>query len=141
MAPGIPAALLEATPEGRARSPRYLDHVLHHQNTLYDATVPAALYVAAILPDPQAATTDSRFTTTLQQSTSRRFAHSCSTRPTRTRTTSTYVFVKPPSRPACRSWTTHDSATTAPPRPHSCAMFWAPAHVEVTANERTDPSR
>jgi hypothetical protein len=141
MASGMPAALLEATPEGRARSLRYLDHVLRHQNTLYDATVPAALYVAVILPDPQTATTDSRFATTLQQSTSRRFAHSCSTRPTCTRTPPTYVFVKPPSRPACRSWTTYDSATTAPPWPHSCAMFWAPAHVGGTANERTDPSR
>ncbi|WP_266648315.1 hypothetical protein [Streptomyces sp. NBC_01549] len=56
-ASGMPAAPLEATPEGRARSPRYLDHVLHHQNTLYDATVPAALYVAAILPNPRAAAT------------------------------------------------------------------------------------
>jgi hypothetical protein len=57
MASGMPAALLEATPEGRARSPRYLDHVPHHQNTLYDATVPAALYVAAILPNPRTAAT------------------------------------------------------------------------------------
>jgi hypothetical protein len=56
-APGILAALLEAAPEVQARSLHYLDNVLHHQNTLYDATVPAALYVAAILPDPRAADT------------------------------------------------------------------------------------
>jgi hypothetical protein len=53
----MPTAPLEATPEGRARSPRYLDHALHHQNTLYGATVPAALYVAAILPNPGTAAT------------------------------------------------------------------------------------
>lgn len=28
-------------------------NILHHQNTLYEATVPAALFVAAILPDPR----------------------------------------------------------------------------------------
>ncbi|MGQ4466275.1 hypothetical protein ACN6LC_006205 [Streptomyces violaceoruber] len=33
----------------------HLHHVVHHQNTLYTATVPAALYAAAILLDPRTA--------------------------------------------------------------------------------------
>lgn len=48
-APEMLAALLEPDQAARTKSLLYLDHVLHHQNTLYAATVPAALYVAAIL--------------------------------------------------------------------------------------------
>ncbi|MFE9939145.1 hypothetical protein [Streptomyces hirsutus] len=37
----------------RSQALDHLHHVVHHQNTLYAATVPAALYVAAILLDPR----------------------------------------------------------------------------------------
>ncbi|MEU2597794.1 hypothetical protein ABZ669_11185 [Streptomyces hirsutus] len=46
-------ALLDPDQGVRTRALGYLHGTLHHQNTLYDATVPAALYVAAILPDPR----------------------------------------------------------------------------------------
>lgn len=46
-------ALLGADQAVRSRALDHLHHVVHHQNTLYAATVPAALYVAAILRDPR----------------------------------------------------------------------------------------
>jgi hypothetical protein len=51
--PAMLAALLDADRSVRTEALRYLSGTLHHGNTLYDATVPAARYVAAILPDPQ----------------------------------------------------------------------------------------
>ncbi|WP_254407256.1 hypothetical protein [Streptomyces sp. GMY02] len=48
-------ALLDADQQVRSRALDHLHHVVHHQNTLYVATVPAALYVAAILLDPRTA--------------------------------------------------------------------------------------
>ncbi|WP_406286786.1 hypothetical protein [Streptomyces sp. NBC_00209] len=39
----------------RSRALDHLHHVVHHQNTLYVATAPAALYVAAVLLDPRTA--------------------------------------------------------------------------------------
>ncbi|MFF3460128.1 hypothetical protein ACFYXH_38680 [Streptomyces sp. NPDC002730] len=48
------AALLHADQRLRSEALDYLHHVVHHQNTLYAATVPAALYVSAILTDPRA---------------------------------------------------------------------------------------
>ncbi|MEV6957400.1 hypothetical protein [Streptomyces sp. NPDC051183] len=53
--PRMLVALLDADQRVRSEALEYLHHVVHHQNTLYDATVPAALYVAAILTDPRAA--------------------------------------------------------------------------------------
>ncbi|WP_435972261.1 hypothetical protein [Streptomyces sp. Qhu_M48] len=53
-APQILAELLDADQRVRSEALDYLHHVVHHQNTLYDATVPAALYVAGILTDPRA---------------------------------------------------------------------------------------
>ncbi|WP_243659492.1 hypothetical protein [Streptomyces sp. BK205] len=52
-APRQLAALLDADEGARTRALSYLHNTLHHQNTLYEATVPAALYVAAILSDPR----------------------------------------------------------------------------------------
>ncbi|WP_329128235.1 hypothetical protein [Streptomyces sp. NBC_01465] len=49
------AALLDDDPRGRARALDHLHYDVHHQNTLYSATVPAALYVAGILADPRTA--------------------------------------------------------------------------------------
>ncbi|MCC5580042.1 hypothetical protein IMZ11_30900 [Microtetraspora sp. AC03309] len=43
--------LLNGPPDAQARAAKHLDHVVHHQNSLYTATAPAALYVAAILTD------------------------------------------------------------------------------------------
>lgn len=43
------AALLETDQSVRTEALRYLYGRLHHGNTLYDATVPTARYVAAIL--------------------------------------------------------------------------------------------
>ncbi|MGC4948007.1 hypothetical protein ACLQ2N_17660 [Streptomyces sp. DT224] len=45
-------ALLDVDRSVRSRALDHLHHVVHHQNTLYVATAPAALYVAAILLDP-----------------------------------------------------------------------------------------
>jgi hypothetical protein len=47
------AALLDADQCVRTRALSYIHNTLHHQNTLYEATVPAALYVAGILSDPR----------------------------------------------------------------------------------------
>lgn len=52
-APRQLAALLDADQGARSKALSYLHNTLHHQNTLYEATVPAALYVAAILSDPR----------------------------------------------------------------------------------------
>jgi hypothetical protein len=52
-APKELAALLDADQGTRTRALSYIHNTLHHQNTLYEATVPAALYVAAILSDPR----------------------------------------------------------------------------------------
>ena len=51
--PAMLAALLDADQGVRTKALDYLFDTLHHQNTLYSATVPAALYVAAIVPDPR----------------------------------------------------------------------------------------
>ncbi|QES51935.1 hypothetical protein DEJ50_32975 [Streptomyces venezuelae] len=45
--------LLDTDQSVRSRALDYLNHVVHHQNTLYEATIPAALYVAGILTDPR----------------------------------------------------------------------------------------
>jgi HEAT repeat protein len=50
----LPRALTRLTdedPEVRAQALRYLERV-NHQNTIYSATTPAALYLAGILTDP-----------------------------------------------------------------------------------------
>ncbi|GGU77510.1 hypothetical protein FHX79_112639 [Streptomyces cavourensis] len=46
-------ALLDTDQRVRSQALDHLHHVVHHQNTLYGATAPAAFYVAAILPDPR----------------------------------------------------------------------------------------
>ncbi|GAA3013073.1 hypothetical protein JCM13580A_38710 [Streptomyces drozdowiczii] len=48
-------ALLNVDQRVRSQALDHLHHVVHHQNTLYAATAPAALYVAAILLDPRTA--------------------------------------------------------------------------------------
>ncbi|KJY26858.1 hypothetical protein [Streptomyces sp. NRRL S-495] len=45
--------LLDSDRRRRTGALDFLHHVVHHQNTLYEATVPAALYVAGILSDPR----------------------------------------------------------------------------------------
>ncbi|MGQ4437709.1 hypothetical protein [Streptomyces sp. SAS_260] len=52
-APKRLAELLAQDQTVRTKALDYLHHALHHQNTLYEATVPAALCVAAILPNPR----------------------------------------------------------------------------------------
>ncbi|MEV6739474.1 hypothetical protein AB0N14_22080 [Streptomyces sp. NPDC051104] len=52
-APKMLAALIDREQSVRTRALDYLHNTLHHQSTLYEATVPAALYVAAILSDPR----------------------------------------------------------------------------------------
>lgn len=51
------AALLDEDRSTRTRALDYLYGTLHHQNTLYEATVPAALYVSGILSDPRTTST------------------------------------------------------------------------------------
>ncbi|MFI2415792.1 hypothetical protein [Streptomyces sp. NPDC018947] len=51
--PALLAGLLADDPGTQARALRHLNDPLHHQNTIYSATVPAAVYVAAILGDPR----------------------------------------------------------------------------------------
>ncbi|WP_225859003.1 hypothetical protein [Streptomyces albicerus] len=46
-------ALLDAKQAVRTKALHDIHHVVHHQNTLYEATAPTALYVAAILSDPR----------------------------------------------------------------------------------------
>ncbi|GAA4558020.1 hypothetical protein [Planotetraspora kaengkrachanensis] len=51
-----PAALvdlLNGAADARAMALGHLNHAVHHQNSLYTATAPSALYVAAILSDPR----------------------------------------------------------------------------------------
>jgi hypothetical protein len=53
---GTPAALgdlLAADAAVVARSLRHLEQTVHHQNSIYSATAPSALFVAAILSDPR----------------------------------------------------------------------------------------
>ncbi|MER6226001.1 hypothetical protein ABT189_36555 [Streptomyces sp900105755] len=52
-APTMLAALLDPDQSVRTEALSYLHDPLTHQNTLYEATVPAVLYVAAILSDPR----------------------------------------------------------------------------------------
>lgn len=52
-APKMLAELLAPDQNMRTKALNYLHYTLHHQNTLYVATVPAALCVAAILPNPR----------------------------------------------------------------------------------------
>jgi hypothetical protein len=47
------AALLDADQKVRSKALQHLHHAVHHQNTLYTATIPTALYVAAVLADPR----------------------------------------------------------------------------------------
>lgn len=52
-APEILIALLDADQGVRTKALDNLHGILHHQGTIYEATVPTAQYVAAILPDPR----------------------------------------------------------------------------------------
>ncbi|MFJ8142735.1 hypothetical protein [Streptomyces sp. NPDC096013] len=52
-APKRLAELLAQDQTVRTKALDYLHYTLHHQNTLYEATVPAALCVAAMLPNPR----------------------------------------------------------------------------------------
>jgi hypothetical protein len=52
--PEMLAGLLDADQRVRSQALNFLHNSVHHQNTLYAATVPAVLYVAAILADPRA---------------------------------------------------------------------------------------
>ncbi|WP_406329476.1 hypothetical protein [Streptomyces sp. NBC_00203] len=54
-APEILVALLDADQGVRTRALDNLYGILHHQGTIYEATVPTAQCVAAILPDPRTA--------------------------------------------------------------------------------------
>lgn len=54
-----PAALRQLLDDDtavRAKALRHLEQTVHHGNTIYSATVPVALYAAAILADPRTAT-------------------------------------------------------------------------------------
>jgi len=48
-------ALLDADQRVRTKALDNVHGILHHQNTIYEATVPTAKYVAAVLPDPRTA--------------------------------------------------------------------------------------
>ncbi|MGC4980252.1 hypothetical protein ACLQ18_06320 [Streptomyces sp. DT193] len=52
-APEILTALLDTDQGVRTKALDSLYGILHHQGTIYEATVPTAQYVAAILPDPR----------------------------------------------------------------------------------------
>ncbi|WP_329298156.1 hypothetical protein OG410_05980 [Streptomyces sp. NBC_00659] len=52
-APEMLIALLNTDQGVRTKALGDLHDVLHHQNTIYEATVPTARYVAAILSDPR----------------------------------------------------------------------------------------
>jgi len=58
--PSALSDLLNGPPEAQARALGHLTHAVHHQNSVYTATPPAALYVAAILSDPRTDTLISR---------------------------------------------------------------------------------
>jgi hypothetical protein len=47
--------LLDTDQHRRTSALNFLHQVVHHQNTLYEATVPAIMYVVGILPDPRTA--------------------------------------------------------------------------------------
>ncbi|MFE2012517.1 hypothetical protein [Streptomyces sp. NPDC059491] len=49
--PQILSDLVDADPRVRSKALSRLHHVVHHQNTLYTATAPAAVHVAGILGD------------------------------------------------------------------------------------------
>jgi hypothetical protein len=46
-------ALLAHDSAARSRALRDLQQAVHHQNTIYPATTPVALHIAALLPDPR----------------------------------------------------------------------------------------
>jgi hypothetical protein len=50
------AQLLDDDTAVRATALQHLDQTVHHQNSVYSATVPATRYVAAILADPRTVT-------------------------------------------------------------------------------------
>ncbi|WP_428935382.1 hypothetical protein [Streptomyces sp. ACT015] len=52
-APKMLVALLDTEQTTRTKALAYVHGILHHQNTIYEATVPTALYLAAILTDPR----------------------------------------------------------------------------------------
>ncbi|WP_194280584.1 hypothetical protein [Streptomyces fagopyri] len=52
-APKMLGALLDIDQTVRTKALAYVHGILHHQNTIYEATVPTALYLAAILTDPR----------------------------------------------------------------------------------------
>ncbi|MER5411087.1 hypothetical protein [Streptomyces sp. NPDC002769] len=52
-APKMLMALLDTDQTVRTKALADVHGILHHQNTIYEATVPTALYVAAILTDPK----------------------------------------------------------------------------------------
>ncbi|MFD9440169.1 hypothetical protein ACFWBR_26460 [Streptomyces sp. NPDC060006] len=52
-APEMLGALLHADQSVRTRALDDVHGILHHQNTIYEATVPAARYVTAVLSDPR----------------------------------------------------------------------------------------
>ncbi|WP_333740763.1 hypothetical protein [Streptomyces sp. IBSBF 2806] len=54
--PALLAGLLADDVGTQARALRHLDDPVHHQNTIYSATVHAAVYVAKILRDPRTGT-------------------------------------------------------------------------------------
>ncbi|MGC0376312.1 hypothetical protein [Streptomyces sp. SAI-229] len=54
--PGLLARLLEPDPKVQVTALSELGELVHHQNTLYEATAPVALYVAGILTHPAAMT-------------------------------------------------------------------------------------
>jgi hypothetical protein len=53
--PALLVGLLAEDPGAQARALRHLSDPIHHQNSVYSATVPAALFVAAALNDPSTA--------------------------------------------------------------------------------------
>ncbi|WP_299538800.1 hypothetical protein [uncultured Streptomyces sp.] len=55
-AASVMGGLLAADLDTQARAMRYIEDPVHHQNTIYSATVPAALYVAAALGEPRTGT-------------------------------------------------------------------------------------
>ncbi|MFF3343608.1 hypothetical protein [Streptomyces flavidovirens] len=54
--PALLIGLLSDDPSTQATALRHLEDPIHHQNSVYSATVPAALFVAAALMDPSTAT-------------------------------------------------------------------------------------
>ncbi|WP_460491325.1 hypothetical protein [Dactylosporangium cerinum] len=52
--PAVLVRLLDGDPSARMAALQYIERI-NHQNTIYPATAPAAVYLAAILPDPRTA--------------------------------------------------------------------------------------